>query len=491
MTHEELSDLIGRVYECALDPELWPDTIRRVADAVEAQAGLVMVHDLLDHASVRSFQSGVPALAMALYARRYAGENPIARFAATRTEGDVDTLASMFPDGAWERSKTYREWARPLGIKDILGMAVLRSERRGVWLGAVRRGTRRPGFGLEQVGLFRLLAPHVVRAMRVSDILDLRSVETGRMAEALDGLSAAVWLLDAEGRVAHRNAAAERHAAQPGGALRVAGGRLVASHRASSAALDAAGLAPGDVGLFAVATCTGYATPGLDIRLASDLGMPPGLQRLLVGHMGCYAALPGLAAVSDFVTARARPAVLLCCELTSLHVQPAQRDLEQVVAHALFSDAAAAVVVEPGAGRGRRLAGVVARTDASTADLMTWDVTDLGFRMGLSPRVPGVLSKHVGEVVDELLAGAGLRVEDVAGWAVHPGGPRIIDVVRDELGLAEEQMAASRRVLSEHGNCSSATVLLVLQEMADVDGPVVAMAFGPGLTLYAALLLPA
>ena len=157
--------------------------------------------------------------------------------------------------------------------------------------------------------------------------------------------------------------------------------------QAVAGALDAAGLAPGDVGLFAVATCTGYATPGLDIQLASDLGMPPGLQRLLVGHMGCYAALPGLAAVSDFVTARSRPAVLLCCELTSLHVQPAQDDLEQVVAHALFSDAAAAVVLEPGASRGRRVAGIVARTDASTADHMTWDVTDLGFRMGLSARV--------------------------------------------------------------------------------------------------------
>ncbi|MGY1726066.1 type III polyketide synthase [Geodermatophilus sp. SYSU D01062] len=260
--------------------------------------------------------------------------------------------------------------------------------------------------------------------------------------------------------------------------------------QAVAGALDDAGLAPGDVGLFAVATCTGYATPGLDIRLASDLGMPAGLQRLLVGHMGCYAALPGLAAVGDFVTARSRPAVLLCCELTSLHVQPAQRDLDQVVAHALFSDAAAAVVVEPGAGRGRRLAGVVARTDPSTADHMTWDVTDLGFRMGLSPRVPDVLSRYVGDVVAELLDGAGLRAEDVAGWAVHPGGPRIIDVVRDELGLAEWQVAASRRVLAEHGNCSSATVLLVLQELADVDGPVVAMAFGPGLTLYAALLLP-
>jgi alkylresorcinol/alkylpyrone synthase len=261
--------------------------------------------------------------------------------------------------------------------------------------------------------------------------------------------------------------------------------------QAVAGALDAAGLAPGDVGLFTVVTCTGYATPGLDIRLAADLGMPPGLQRLLVGHMGCYAALPGLAAVSDFVTARSRPAVLLCCELTSLHVQPAQADLEQVVAHALFSDAAAAVVVEPGARRGHRIAGLVARTDASTADHMTWDVTDLGFRMGLSSRVPDVLSRHVGGVVDELLTGAGLRIEDVAGWAVHPGGPRILDVVRDELGLAEERMAASRRVLAEHGNCSSATVLLVLEELGDVDGPVVAMAFGPGLTLYATLLLPA
>src|SRR3954462_14961923 len=218
--------------------------------------------------------------------------------------------------------------------------------------------------------------------------------------------------------------------------------------QAVAGALDAAGLAPGAVGLFAVATCTGYATPGLDIRLASDLGMPAGLQRLLVGHMGCYAAIPGLAAVSDFVAARSRPAVLLCCELTSLHVQPAQPDLEQVVAHALFSDAATAVVVEPDASRGRRMAAVVARTDASTADHMTWDVTDLGFRMGLSPRVPDVLSRHVGGVVEELLTGAGLRIEEVAGWAVHPGGPRILDVVRDEVGLTEDQMAVSRRVLT-------------------------------------------
>ena len=74
---------------------------------------------------------------------------------------------------------------------------------------------------------------------------------------------------------------------------------------------------------------------------------------------------------------------------------------------------------------------------------------------------------------------------------MHRPSRDVLDVVRDELGLDESQIGASRRVLAEHGNCSSATVLLVLQELADVDGPVVAMAFGPGLTLYAALLLSA
>ena len=210
---------------------------------------------------------------------------------------------------------------------------------------------------------------------------------------------------------------------------------------------------------------------------------------------GTWAATPRCPAwprSSDFVTARSRPAVLLCCELTSLHVQPAQPDLEQVVAHALFSDAAAAVVVEPGAGRGRRLAGIVARTDPSTADHMTWDVTDLGFRMGLSPRVPDVLARHVGGVVDELLdrgraAGRGRR--RLGGAPRRPADPR-----------RRPRRAGSGRGAdgAPPAGCSPSTATArrrrccwCSQELADVDGPVVAMAFGPGLTLYAALLLPA
>ncbi len=271
---------------------------------------------------------------------------------------------------------------------------------------------------------------------------------------------------------------------------------------AVSAALTRAGLALADVGLLVVTSCTGYATPGIDIRLARDLDMASGTQRLLVGHMGCYAALPGLGAASDFVVARRRAAVLLCIELASLHVQPPTDDLEQVVAHALFSDAACAVVVEPADRPGRgdgtpspalSVVDVVASTDARTADLMTWDITDLGFRMTLSRRVPEVLARHVRPLVDTLLADHGVAIEEVGGWAVHPGGPRILDVVVDRLGLRQDDLAASRQVLAEHGNCSSATVLLVLDELRRnrplrPSSYVVALAFGPGLTLYAALL---
>ena len=261
--------------------------------------------------------------------------------------------------------------------------------------------------------------------------------------------------------------------------------------QAVAGALDAAGLAPGDVGLFAVATCTGYATPGLDIRLAGDLGMPPGLQRLLVGHMGCYAAIPGLAAVGDFVTARSRPAVLLCCELTSLHVQPA--------AARPRPGGRARAVLRRGGRRsrgarrraGHRLAGVVARTDTSTADHMTWDVTDLGFRMGLSPRVPDVLARHVGDVVAELLDRA-----PVCASRTSPAG-RCTRAGRASWTSSATSSDSPRSSCPPPGGCSPSTATAprprccwCWRNSADVDGPVVAMAFGPGLTLYAALLLP-
>lgn len=265
--------------------------------------------------------------------------------------------------------------------------------------------------------------------------------------------------------------------------------------RAVSAALASAGLRAEDVGQFVVVSCTGYATPGLDILLADDLGMPASVRRLIVGHMGCYAAIPALGSAADFVAAHGRPSVVLCVELPSLHVQPreADEDLQQVVAHALFGDAATAFVIEPDASPGLELLASAAVTAPGTAPLMSWDVTDHGFRMGLSPRVPDVLSVHVGDAMADLLKPHELEIGDIDQWIVHPGGPRILDVIAERLQLPEGSVDISREVLNNHGNCSSGTVMLVLDEMRRQRRPepganVVAMAFGPGLTLCSALL---
>ena len=150
-------------------------------------------------------------------------------------------------------------------------------------------------------------------------------------------------------------------------------------------ALAAAGLAPTDVGLFAVCSCTGYVTPGLDILLARDLGMAPDTQRLFIGHMGCYAALPGLGVVRDFVPAYRPPgaAALLRAD------QPARATAERRCG---ADRLARAVRRRCGRGRGQpagrpgtlSIREIASVTDVATADHMTWDVTDLGFRMGLS-----------------------------------------------------------------------------------------------------------
>ncbi|MGW1025248.1 type III polyketide synthase [Streptomyces sp. NPDC002577] len=267
---------------------------------------------------------------------------------------------------------------------------------------------------------------------------------------------------------------------------------------AVASALDRTGIDAADVGLLCVVSSTGYAAPGLDTHVARDVGISPGVERLLVGHMGCFAALPALAACSNYVRSHQRPAVLVNAELSSLHLQPPPWEGDQLVVHALFGDAVTATVIQPGPaaarGRGLQVVDIVAHTDTEHEDYMLWNVGDHGFQMSLSPQVPEVLERLVPDAVSALLARHSLGLADVNWWAVHPGGRRIIDAVESSLGLTPDDVAASRYVLRRHGNCASASLPLVMEELqrrtplaAGQYG--LAMAFGPGLTFYAALLL--
>ncbi len=123
---------------------------------------------------------------------------------------------------------------------------------------------------------------------------------------------------------------------------------------------------------------------------------------------------------------------------------------------------------------------------------MTWRIGDTGFEMTLDRRVPDAIAEHAPGFVDGFLAQEGLSRAEVRRWAPHPGGRRIVSAVAEALGLDDAATASSRGVLSDCGNMSSATIFFVLErELArDGEGPLVALGFGPGLTMEAALFMP-
>lgn len=269
--------------------------------------------------------------------------------------------------------------------------------------------------------------------------------------------------------------------------------------RAIRAALADAGLSPGEIDDFIVVSCTGIDTPGLDLLLAGRMGMRPDLRRTCVLGMGCYGAFPGLQRAME--SARSEPGrrvLVLALELCSLHFQPHDRSVENIVSSALFADGAAAVVVggrEAGGRNGSPLPALVDTAtycDYQTFDHMAFHLTDTGFHMRLSAYVPDVLRAKVDGVVDDLLGKHGLAREDVRAWGVHPGSAKILDYVEERLGLGPEALGCSREVLYRYGNMSSATILFVLDRLRREDRRAgdwgVLMAFGPGLTLQAALV---
>ncbi len=249
---------------------------------------------------------------------------------------------------------------------------------------------------------------------------------------------------------------------------------------------------------FIVVSCTGYVSPGLDVLLAHDLGMPPAVRRLSVGHMGCFGALVGLRqARAALAINPAATVALLCVELCSLHFAPTT-SAEELAPLALFGDAAGALVLsnassEDGGGSGPVVVDAYCAAEFAAVDQMTWTVGDEGFVMTLSPRVPVILRRVITGAVENLLGPHGLAVSDVAHWLIHPGGPSILDAIQGRLALSDAQMEPSWHILHAYGNCSSPTVLLILEHLLRSGTTTpgewgVMMAFGPGLTLELCLL---
>ncbi len=265
-------------------------------------------------------------------------------------------------------------------------------------------------------------------------------------------------------------------------------------------ALERAALSPQEIDDLIVVSCTGLDTPGLDLRIAGELAMRPNLRRTVIGSMGCYGAFPGINRALTSVMARpGSRALVLCVELGSLHMQR-DESRETIISSALFADGASAVVVSShpddaasGATRPRVLDNET-RCDYQTFEDMSFQVTDEGFRMYMSSYVPNVLAANIAGLLEPLLTRNGLTPNSIRHWGIHPGGARILDHLQESLDLADDVMEPSFTVLRECGNMSSATILFVLDEIQHARSPQpgehgIIMAFGPGLTMEAALLL--
>lgn len=269
------------------------------------------------------------------------------------------------------------------------------------------------------------------------------------------------------------------------------------AEQAVRSCLAAARVQPQEVDDLIVVSCTGMDTPGLDLLLPRRLGMRASLRRTFIGAMGCCAAFPGLQRAVASVTARPGTlALVVSVELCSLHFQM-EDSPENVLAAALFSDgSAAALIGQARDGRDSlrpRIRDLRTHTDYSTLEQMTFHLTDTGFKMVLAPTIPDVLCRHTGPLIDDMLHANGLERGAVRFWGIHPGGPKILSDLQQALGLDDQALRFSRKVLAEKGNMSSATVLIVLDEIASSGNPApgdlgVLLAFGPGLTLEAALL---
>ncbi|HVA82458.1 MAG TPA: 3-oxoacyl-[acyl-carrier-protein] synthase III C-terminal domain-containing protein [Candidatus Binataceae bacterium] len=259
--------------------------------------------------------------------------------------------------------------------------------------------------------------------------------------------------------------------------------------RAVDGALERAGLARRDLDALYVVSITGIASPSLDAKLINRMGLRPDLKRTPIFGLGCVAGATGLSRAADYVHGYPdQVAAILSVELCSLTIQRDDISTVNLISSGLFGDGAVAAVV---AGRDRLAHGppeVVATRSVfypGTEDIMGWDISEKGFSIVLSPKLPELIRCRLAGDVDAFLREHRLTRGDLGSWVIHPGGPKVLEAVECALGLGSRELEASWECLSRVGNLSSGSVLCVLEETLEHRRPApgtmgLILAMGPG-----------
>ncbi len=265
--------------------------------------------------------------------------------------------------------------------------------------------------------------------------------------------------------------------------------------RVSREAIERAGLSPQDIDLIISVSCTGFMIPSVDAYLINAFGMRPDTKRLPITEMGCAAGAVALSRAREYLKGFPGHRVLiLSVELATLTFQLDDASMDNIVSVALFGDGAAAAVLSGRAeGEGPEIVDSQTTSLPQSTHLMGFDLGDKGFQIILSKEIPSAVRSRLRPIVEDFLRRSGRAFGDITHLLFHPGGKRILEVYRDELGVSDEALRFSHKVLRECGNVSSSTVLMILDETLRSGAPRkgdvgLLMAMGPGFSIEQLLL---
>ncbi|MDB6081374.1 MAG: Naringenin-chalcone synthase [Chlamydiia bacterium] len=248
-------------------------------------------------------------------------------------------------------------------------------------------------------------------------------------------------------------------------------------------------------------SCTGYASPSGAQRVVSTKNWGEEVMVTHAYHMGCYAAIPALRMASAYLSQRKdekdNRSDIVHTELCTLHFNPLQHTSDQLVAQSLFADGFIKYsVVQQSIRPSLRILAVYEQILPECLDAMSWLLTDWGFQLLLSKEIPALIAKNVKKFVGILCQQARITEAELIEqgiFAIHPGGPKILEYIQKIFGIKPEQLRHSRSILEQYGNMSSATLphiweAICQDEKVAKNTKIISLAFGPGLTIAGALL---
>lgn len=258
-------------------------------------------------------------------------------------------------------------------------------------------------------------------------------------------------------------------------------------------ALRLAGVGGSEVDAVVPVSCTGYLMPSLDAHLINRLELSASARRVPITQLGCSAGAAAIGLAAELLRGCGK-VLVLSVELCSLCMEQEEPSSSDLLGRLLFADGAAAAVLsadELHAGPEVVASGSV--LIPGSLDALRTRLSDFGFRLGLSPALPQLIGDHLRAATEAFLAKSSLTLGQVDFFAVHPGGPKILDACRGALDLDDAALSPSWDVLESFGNTSSAAIFFVLQRLEESHHPApgslaLAVAFGPGVTCEFLLL---